>query len=245
LKTPLILLPGLLCDAALWAAQVRELTNVCEIWIPDLSQDDTMAAMATRVLAGAPAARFALAGLSMGGYVALEMLRQSPERISGVALLDTRARPDSADEAERRQTLMRIAERAKGFAPVNKRMLPLLVHASRLADRQLIDTIHDMAERTGIPGYLRQQHAIMSRPDFRPSLAAIGCPTLVLCGRQDAITPVSFHEEIAAIVGGAQLVIVEECGHLSTLERPAEVSHAMREWLRRPGVGDSAPDAGR
>ena len=233
MKNYLILLPGLLCDAALWAPQASELADLCDVWIPDLSQDDTLAAMAMRVLHEAPAARFALAGLSMGGYVALEILRQAPERVDRVALLDTRARPDTPDESERRRTLMRIAESAKGFAPVTKRMLPLLVHASRLADRQLVQAIQDMAERTGIPGYLRQQHAIISRTDFRPSLAAIRCPTLVLCGRQDAITPVGFHEEIAALIAGARLKVIEDCGHLSTLERPAEVNRAMRDWLLR------------
>jgi len=229
--TSLILLPGLLCDAALWAPQVRELGGRYQIWVPDLAQDDSMTAMAQRVLAGAPAPRFAVAGLSMGGYVALEMLRQSPERIHRVALLDTRARPDSPDELERRRTLMRIAERAKGFAPVNKRMLPLLVHASRLSDAQLVRIVEDMAERIGIAGYLRQQHAIMSRADFRPGLAAIRCPTLVLCGRQDALTPVGFHEEMAAMIEGARLVIIEECGHMAPLEKPAEVSAALERWL--------------
>jgi len=231
-KPTLVLLPGLLCDSALWSAQAEALLDVCRPWIPDLTRDDSMQAMARRVLEEAPAARFALAGLSMGGYVALEMMRQAPERITHLALLDTRARPDSPDETERRRTLMRIAEAAKGFAPVNKRMLPLLVHASRLADAGLVRTIQEMADRTGIPAYLRQQQAIMSRADFRPVLRNVTCPTLLLCGRQDAITLVSFHEEMASAVPHARFVILEECGHLSTLEKPAEVNAAMRQWLQ-------------
>jgi pimeloyl-ACP methyl ester carboxylesterase len=190
-----------------------------------------MEAMARRVLDEVPFDRFALAGLSMGGYVALEIMRQAPQRVRRLALLDTRARPDSPDESERRRTLLRIAQGAKGLAPVNKRMLPLLVHASRLSDQALVNVIEDMAQRTGIDGYLRQQEAIMSRADFRPSLAAIACPTLILCGRQDAITPLSFHEEMAAAIKGAQLAVLEDCGHLSTLEKPAQVNAALRAWL--------------
>ena len=230
-KPALILLPGLLCDGTLWAPQVEGLADVCRPWVADLTRDDSMQAMARRVLDEVPDRRFALAGLSMGGYVALEIMRQAPERVERLALLDTRARPDSVDETARRRTLMRIAELAKGFAPVNKRMLPLLVHASRQSDADLVRTIQDMAERIGIPAYLRQQSAIMSRADFRPVLRDVSCPTLLLCGRQDAITLVSFHEEMASAMRHARFVIVEECGHLSTLERPAQVNEAMRQWL--------------
>ena len=230
-RKTLVLLPGLLCDAALFAPQVEALSDLCRTWIPDLTRDDSMEALARRVLAEAPAECFSCAGLSMGGYVAQEIMRQAPQRVVRLALLDTRARPDSPDELERRRTLMRFAEGAKGFAPVNQRMLPLLVHPSRLNDERLVRVIDEMAERTGIPGYLRQQSAIMSRADFRPFLKQIGCPTLVLCGRQDALTPVGFHDEIAAAIPDARLVILEECGHLSTLERPVEVNAALRAWL--------------
>ena len=169
----------------------------------------------------------------MGGYVAQEMMRQAPQRVVRLALLDTRSRPDSADELERRRTLIRIAESAKGFAPINKRMLPLLVHSSRLNDESLVRVIEEMADRTGIPGYLRQQSAIMSRADFRPFLKQIACPTLVLCGRQDALTPIGFHEEIASAIPKADLVVVEECGHLATLECPVEVNTALRAWVEK------------
>ncbi|MCC7548251.1 MAG: alpha/beta fold hydrolase [Burkholderiales bacterium] len=231
MRPALVLLPGLLCDGALWAPQVAGLADACEPWVADLTRDDSMQAMAQRVLDEAPAGRFALAGLSMGGYVALEIMRQAPARVTRLALLDTRARPDSPDEIERRRTLMRIAEAARGFAPVNRRMLPLLVHISRQSDEQLVRTIQEMADRTGIPAYLRQQNAIMSRVDFRPVLRTIDCPVLLLCGRQDAITRVSLHEEMASAVPHARLEIIEDCGHLSTLERPAEVNAALRHWL--------------
>lgn len=230
-KPHLVLLPGLLCDAALWAPQVEALRDACEIFVPDLTRDDTMQGIARRVLEEAPGERLAVAGLSMGGYVALEMVRQAPRRVERLALLDTRARPDTADETERRRTLMRIAQGAKGFSPVNKRMLPLLVHASRVNDAAIVRTVQEMADRIGLEAYMRQQAAIMSRADFRPTLGEVRCPTLILCGRQDAITLLAFHEELAAGIKGSQLVVIEDCGHLSTLEKPVEVNRAMRAWL--------------
>ena len=226
----LVLLPGLLCDAALWAPQVGYLAEA-NPWIADLTRHDSIAEMAAAVLREAPAERFALAGLSMGGYVAQEIVRQAPRRVERLALLDTRARPDEPEETQRRHALMELAQQEGGFAPVTNRLLPLLVHPARVQDEPLVHTIREMAERVGLPAYLRQQRAIMGRPDFRPLLPAIRCPTLVLCGRQDALTPLAFHQEIVAAVPGAELVVLEACGHLSTLERPVEVNAALRAWL--------------
>jgi pimeloyl-ACP methyl ester carboxylesterase len=187
--------------------------------------------MGESVLRDAPWREFALAGLSMGGYVALEVMRQAPQRVTRLALLDTRARQEMPDETARRKQLMKLAQGERGFTPVTSRMLPLLLHPSRVKDAQLARTIRDMAERTGIEAYLRQQQAIIARPDFWPGLPKIKCPALVLCGRQDQLTPLECSEEIAAAIPGAKLVVVEECGHLSSLERPDVVNHAMREWL--------------
>ena len=230
----LILLPGLLCDRALWEPQISALSDACVPWVADLARDNSFASMAARVLAEAPAQRFALAGLSMGGYVAMEIMRQAPERVTRLALLDTRATSDTSEETARRHELMRLAQTERGFTPITTRMLPLLVHPARVEDEPLVRMIGEMAERIGAEVYVRHQNAIMSRPDFRLDLPRIGCPTLVLCGREDALTPLERHEEIARLIPTARLVIIERCGHLSTLERPHEVNVALRDWLVGP-----------
>jgi len=231
MSNPLVLLPGLLCDAALWEPQLSQLADVARFWVPDLTEYESVTAMAEAVLRDAPWREFALAGLSMGGYVALEIMRQAPQRVTRLALLDTRARPEIRDDTERRQQLMKLAQTERGFTPVTRRMLPLTLHPSRVKDAQLTRIIREMAERTGVEAYLRQQRAVIVRPDFRPGLRSINCPTLVLCGRQDQLTPLEYSEEMAAAIPGAKLAVVEECGHLPTLERPDVVNAALREWL--------------
>lgn len=231
MKHPLVLVPGLLCDAALWGPQVEALADVADFWVPELRTQRSMREMGQTVLDEAPFSAFALAGLSMGGYVAMEVMRRAPERVTRLALLDTRATPDTEEESDRRRELIRLARAERGFTPVTNRMLPLLVHPSRVKDTSLVKIIRGMAEHTGIEGFVRQQTAIIGRPDSRPGLSAIKAPTLVLCGREDAITPLARHEEMAALIPASRLEIVEACGHLSTLERPGEVNRALRSWL--------------
>jgi pimeloyl-ACP methyl ester carboxylesterase len=234
-KSPhLVLVPGLLCDHALWEPQIAALSDICVPWVVDLTRDDSITTMAARVLAEAPAQRFALAGLSMGGYVAMEIMRLAPQRVTQLALLDTRATLDTSEETARRHELMRLAQTERGFTPITTRMLPLLVHPARVNDEPLVRVIRDMAERIGAEAYVRHQQAIISRPDFRPDLQRIGCPTLVLCGREDALTPLERHEEIVRQIPTARLVVIERCGHLSTLERPHEVNVALSDWLVGP-----------
>ena len=233
-RPSLVLLPGLLCDRALWEPQIAALSDACVPWVADLTRDDNFPSMAARVLAEAPAQRFALAGLSMGGYVAMEIMRQAPQRVTRLALLDTRSTLDAPEETARRHELMRLAQTERGFTPITTRMLPLLVHPARARDEPLVRVIREMAERIGVEAYLRHQNAIMWRPDFRPALRRIECPTLVLCGRQDALTPLEKHEEIVRLIPTARLAIIERCGHLSTLERPYEVNVALRNWLVGP-----------
>jgi pimeloyl-ACP methyl ester carboxylesterase len=229
-KFPLVLVPGLLCDSQLWQPQVDNLADVADIWIAEHTRSDTMARVARDVLAGAPFASFALAGLSMGGYIALEIVRQAPQRIAKLALLDTAAGADLPEQTRRRMDFIALAERGK-FLGITDVLLPLLMHPSWLAERALTDVVKSMAKSVGKEAFVRQQRAIMSRADSRTLLDAIDCPTLVLCGRQDALTPLARHEELAAGIKGSRLEIIEDCGHLSTLERPAQVNAALRRWL--------------
>lgn len=227
-KLPLILLPGLLCDAALWQYQTSALAEFSEPLVADLTRAESIAEMAAQVLAEAPP-RFALAGLSMGGYVAQEILRQAPERVDRLALLDTSARPDTPEQSARRRGLMELSQRGQ-FKGVTPQLLPMLLHPDHLTGA-LGSIVTGMAERVGQAGFIRQQRAILGRIDSRPSLAAILVPTLVLCGDSDALTPPALAEEMAAGIADANLVLVEHSGHLSTLEQPEAVNRAMIEWL--------------
>lgn len=232
-KRKLVLVPGLLCDAQLWRSQLDSLADAADMWVPDHTRSDTMAGVARDVLADAPFEHFALAGLSMGGYVSLEIMRQAPERVRKLALLDTAARADTPEQTEKRHAFIELANLGK-FLGVTETLMPVLVHPSRLADTALTDAIKLMAKNVGKEGFIRQQRAIMSRADSRPLLATIACPTLVLCGRQDQLTPLDRHEEMAAGIKGAKLEVLEDCGHMSTMEKPVEVNRALRHWLAAP-----------
>jgi len=230
-KPTLILVPGLLCSARLWAAQIDGLSDLADIAVADMTRDDTMAGMAQRVL-DCTDGTFSLAGLSMGGYVAMEVMRRAPERVERLALLDTGARADTEEQTIRRRDLIGLADRGE-FKAVSPKLLPLFVHPDRLADKAMVDAISKMADSVGKDAFLRQQQAIMHRPDSRPGLAAIACPTLVVCGREDVLTPPELSEEIAGLVPGADFVLIEGCGHLSTMERPDDVNAVLRSWMSR------------
>jgi pimeloyl-ACP methyl ester carboxylesterase len=231
MSLPILFVPGLLCDADLWAAQLAAVSAAHPVMVANIAGADTVAALAQAVLAAAPP-HFALAGLSMGGYVALEMLRQAPQRVAGLALVDTSARPDSAEQARRRRGLIALARTGK-FKGVTPRLLPMLLHPGRLDDAVLTGRVMAMAERIGREAFLRQQTAILGRPDSWPDLPRIGVPALVACGRQDAITPLEVAEEMAGLIPGSDLVVIEDSGHLSTMERPEAVNAALGSWLGR------------
>jgi pimeloyl-ACP methyl ester carboxylesterase len=172
-----------------------------------------------------------LVGLSMGGYIAFEMLRQAPQRIARVALLDTSAQPESPEQTARRKQHLALTEAGR-YHEVTDLQFPLAVHPSRHGDRALRREYERMGEETGPEAFVRHQQAIMGRADSRPGLHSIRCPTLVLVGDGDVLTPPDHAREIAAGIAGAQLVVVPDCGHLSTLERPDEVTKALADWLQ-------------
>src|SRR5215471_8167653 len=194
---------------------------------PTTPATTSMDAIASRILAAAPP-RFALAGLSMGGYLALTIVRHAPERVQRLALLDTSARPETPEQTARRKPQIALAKAGR-FAEVPALQFPVFVHRNRQGDEALRARVRVMAEETGAEAFLRQQQAIMTRADARPSLAAIKCATLVLDG--DALTPPALSQEIAAGVAGSRLVVVADCGHLSTMERPDAVNRALVEWM--------------
>ncbi len=229
-RLPLILLPGLLCDAAQWRHQTQHLSDLADCRVADLTRHDSVVAMAETVLASAPE-RFALAGLSMGGYVALAIMRQAPQRVARLALLDTSARADTDEQRQRRFALIEMAKIGK-FRGVTERLMPLLIDSSRLDDRDLTDTIKAMAENVGRDGFFRQQQAILGRRDSRDQLPAYRCKTLVMVGRSDQLTPPPLSEEMAALIPDAKLVIIENSGHLTTIEQPEAATAALRYWLQ-------------
>lgn len=229
--TPLLLVPGLLCSARLYAPQVAALWPYGPVMVADHRRDTDMEAIAARILADAPP-RFALAGLSMGGYIAFAMLRQAPERIAKLALLDTTARADTSEQTAAREKFIAMAEAGK-LAEVVDTLAPRFLHRDRRNDDALNRIIREMADDTGVTAFVRQERAIMTRSDLRPSLASIACPTLVLVGEGDELTPPELAKEIAGGISGARLVVVPDCGHLSTIEQPGAVNAALAEWLQR------------
>jgi pimeloyl-ACP methyl ester carboxylesterase len=216
----LVFVPGLLCDGRLWESQIEAVSDVCEPSVADVSKDDCFEEVARRLLEVAPG-RFSLCGLSMGGYVALSVVANAPERVERLALLDTSARADTPEQTRARLDLLDLAK-ARGLGEVVGRLLPRLLHPSRLDDERLAATVANMA---------LSEKAIIARPDRLRDLASIQCPTLVLCGRDDQITPVELHEEMAAEIPDSTLRVVERCGHLSPLERPGQVNAALRAWI--------------
>lgn len=234
--TPLLLLPGLMCDAAVWADQCSALAGQADTHVPAYGLIDSIAGMARHVLDTAPAARFAVAGHSMGGRVALEVFRQAPERVLGLALLDTGSAPLAAGEHGEKERASRLAlldqARREGMRPMGRVWGRGMVHPERI-DTPLFDTILDMLERSSVEQFDAQVRALLGRPDARPLLAQITCPTLLLCGREDVWSPPERHAEMQREIAGATLEIVEHSGHMSTMEQPAAVSAALSRWLQR------------
>ena len=225
--------PGLLCDQALFSAQTAAFEAAgYETYVADFSatHHDSFDAMVFDALADLPD-RFSLVGLSMGGYAALKVIELAGQRVERLALLATNARADAPETSARRRGLLDLA--AKGdFKGVTPRLLPLYIHESRLEDLELTEAVTGMAERLGPDVFRRQQTAILDRKDQRDTLAGFGAPVLVICGRQDQVTPLFLSEEMAELAPRGDLLVIEDCGHLSTMERPEDVSEALLRWVR-------------
>ncbi len=227
---PILLVPGLVSSPRIFAPVLPDLWRFGPVTVANHIRDNHMALIARRILAEAPP-RFALAGHSMGGYIAFEMMRQAPERVAKLALLNTQARADTPEATTRRRTMM---ARAKGgeYRAVLDELFEGFVHPSRCADADLRRLVHDMGADVGVEGFVRQQEAIISRPDSRPVLATMKCPTLVLSGDEDNTIPNALSVEMVDNIHNAKLVILPNCGHLPQVEQPQATADALAEWLR-------------
>lgn len=228
-KQTLVLLPGLLNTRRLFDHQIAALGDLVDVVVPELYRHDSIGAMAEAALAAAPPT-FALAGFSMGGYVAFEILRRAAPRVERLALIDTQATPDTPEATKRRRGFIEQTRLGR-FHGVQPALLPTFIHPARLKDVRVVQPILDMAQEVGAEGFVREQQAIMGRPDSRPLLVDIDVPTVVIVGRQDQATPLPRSEEMAADIANARLVVIESSGHMTPLERPDEVTNALRRWL--------------
>ncbi|MGC9198926.1 MAG: alpha/beta fold hydrolase [Acidobacteriaceae bacterium] len=226
---PIVCIPGLLFTPRLYAEQLPALWRFGPVTVAQHSLQASVEEIAQSILDGAPK-RFALIGLSMGGYVSFEILRRAAERVEKLALLDTSARPDSAEQTANRRIQIERA-RSVPMSEIADALFPRLVDRSRWEDEGLRKLFRQMAEETGAEGFIRQQTAILNRPDSRPGLREIGCPTLVVVGEGDELTPPELAAEIADGVERGRLVKVAACGHTSTLEQPEAVTAALVKWL--------------
>ncbi|WP_020681583.1 alpha/beta fold hydrolase [Marinobacterium rhizophilum] len=229
----LLLLPGLLCDDAVWRDQAASLDG-WRCLVPDYGLADSIEDMAARALDRAPE-HFVLAGHSMGGRVALEIYRQAPERVSHLILLDSGYAGRPAGEAgehekSRRLALLQQAKEA-GMRAMGRTWLAGMVHPSRLDDSELVNDILAMIERKTPEIFAAQIEALLHRPDATAQLGEIDCPTLLLCGREDSWSPLARHEEMASLIPGSRLEVIEDAGHMSTMERPQAVTSVIRDWM--------------
>lgn len=236
MATTLMLLPGLNCDAAVWAPQVAALKGQANCVIPAWGLRDSLTAMAEQVLAEAPTERFSVAGHSMGGRVALEVFRLAPQRVERLALLSTGTHPLAVGEAGEKEKAGRMAllqiAREQGMRAMAKEWAKGMVHPDRIGS-PLFEQVLDMFDRGSAAQYAAQINALLNRPNATPQLSGIQCPTLVLTGRQDSWSGPAQHEAMAAAMPNATLVIVEQSGHMCTMEQPQAVNEALAAWLRR------------
>ena len=227
----LLLLPGLLNDAELWRDQIIGLADLARCQVPDLTQGETIRSLAEGVLAEAETT-FALAGFSMGGFVAQEIARIAPARIQRLALLDTAIHADTPERAARRAALDAAARRPGAFLGISDRILTSYIDPSRLTDADLTGRIQAMTQRLGRAVFLRQNG--LARDDGAAALRALRCPILILAGETDQITPLADQNAIARAIPGSHLRIIAGAGHMTPMEAPEAVTQALRHWLTMP-----------
>jgi pimeloyl-ACP methyl ester carboxylesterase len=227
---PILLVPGLASSPRIYAPVISAMWRFGPVTVANHIRDDNMGAIARRILAEAPP-RFALAGHSMGGYIAFEIMRQAPDRVAKLALINTQARPDTSEATARRRSQIARAQAGEFHALLDE-LFAGFVHPSRHGDGALRQLVHDMGDDIGPDAFVRQQTAVMSRADSRPTLAWIKCPTLVLTGDEDNTIPNSLSAEMANGIPAAKLVILRACGHLPQVEQPQATADALVEWLR-------------
>lgn len=231
----LLLLPGLVCDQGVWQQQIDALSDVAECTCADYGSLDSLTAMAEAALRGAPE-RFSVAGHSMGGRVALEVYRLAPDRVARIALLNTGYLPlaqGEAGEEERRKRGEFVAlAQSQGMRAMLERWLPPMIDPRRHGDSTLVDAILEMMSRKTPEIFAAQVRALLARPDASPVLEQIRCPALLITGREDGWSGPAQHAAMKAKIAGSKLVVVPDCGHMSPMERPGEVSTALRDWLR-------------
>lgn len=225
----LLLLPGLLNGANLFEHQVEALAGLVGVTVADLTRSDSIAALADDALAQAPDGPFALAGMSMGGYIAFEIMRRAPERVQALALISTSARPDTPESTANREQLIALSK--TDFPAVIEKLLARMAHPDDANTPEVGGVFQQMATALGTEVFVRQERAIIGRPDSRPTLASIRCPTLVICGRDDPVTPPDVNREIADRIPGARFEVLDDCGHLLPLEQPDRLTQALRGWL--------------
>jgi pimeloyl-ACP methyl ester carboxylesterase len=223
------LLSGLLCDEAVWEVQERALRSSHDVRVLSFQDFDSMGGMAAHVLKNAPPS-FSLAGHSMGGRVAMEVYRQAPRQVRRLALLDTGYEPAAEDETEKRGVLVRKAL-AEGIEAIAETWARPMIAPCNQGNDLLLKRVLNMVGRMSGEIYARQTNALLTRPDATPVLSSIRCPTLVLCGQQDAWSPPERHKLMAALIPNCELRLIDDCGHMSTMEKPREVLQALEQWL--------------
>ena len=234
-RPQLLLLPGLLCDETVWTHQRSALSHAANCIVPDYGELDSITAMAKSVLSTAPSGPLMVAGHSMGGRVALEIVRLAPSRVLRLALLDTGTEPlaDGAagdDERARRMALLALARR-DGMRSMGRQWARGMVHPARIGT-PVFEKILAMIERGTPDRFAAQLHALLGRPDARPVFAALACPTLLACGRQDTWSPLERHERMRHALPHARLVPIEDSGHMTTMEQPEAVSRILLQWVQ-------------